>query len=54
MGDRSALSSREGGEKTQDKGEDKGPPYTPLVPEQWQEQIRAMQQLHVVKFRRIF
>jgi len=49
----SAQSSREGpGDKAQEEA--KGPPYSPLVPEQWQGQIRAMQQLHVIKFRRIF
>lgn len=49
----SAMSSIDKGSKDGDKA-DEGPPYTPLVPEQWQEQIRAMQNLHVVKFRRIF
>lgn len=49
----SAMSSIDKGSK--DDGEKEGgPPYTPLVPEQWQEQIRAMQHLHVIKFRRIF
>ena len=50
------MSSIDKGSKDGDKASkaDAGPPYTPLVPEQWQEQIRLMQNLHVIKFRRIF
>lgn len=32
----------------------KGPDYTPLVPEMWQEQLKLFSKLHVVKFPRIF
>lgn len=50
----SAMSSADKGSNAGDVKADTGPPYTPLVPEQWQEQIRAMQHLHVIKFRRIY
>ena len=31
-----------------------GPPYTPLVPEQWQEKCIELGSLHVIKYKRIF
>ena len=34
--------------------ENKAPPYTPLVPEMWQEKLKELSQLHVIKFRRLF
>lgn len=42
--------------KSADNEEDqkKGPDYTPLVPEMWQEKLKAFSKLHVVKFPRIF
>lgn len=34
--------------------EHKGPPYTPLEPEMWQEKLRELSALNVAKFRRLF
>ena len=31
-----------------------GPPYHPLVPEQWQEKLREFSKLHIIKHRRVF
>ena len=31
-----------------------GPPYDPLVPQMWQDRLRAFEKLNFIKFRRIF
>jgi len=50
-------SLKESGQGKRSKGdhdEDATPPYTPLIPEQWQAKMTEIAEYKVIKYRRIF